>query len=120
MLYLLAEWLQFEGLLNLVRYQTARAGGVLLTALLIGLVIGPRMIAMLWDRMYEAAWRFGGPGAPGMASIGFQAEIPRQEYPFARPRKRGSVRETSHCPKAVRIRRARPLSAAQQSHFHPR
>ena len=47
MLYLLAEWLQFEGLLNLVRYQTARAGGVLLTALLIGLVIGPRMIAML-------------------------------------------------------------------------
>ena len=47
MLYILAEWFQFEGLLNLVRYQTARAGGVLLTALLIGLVIGPRMIAML-------------------------------------------------------------------------
>ncbi|TMM48802.1 phospho-N-acetylmuramoyl-pentapeptide-transferase [Qipengyuania marisflavi] len=47
MLYLLAEWLDFEGLSNLVRYQTARAGATLLTALLIGLVIGPRFIDML-------------------------------------------------------------------------
>ncbi len=47
MLYLLAEYLNFEGIFNLVRYQTARAGATLLTALLIGLVIGPRMIDML-------------------------------------------------------------------------
>jgi phospho-N-acetylmuramoyl-pentapeptide-transferase len=47
MLYLLADWLDFEGLFNLVRYQTFRAGATLLTALLIGLVIGPRFINML-------------------------------------------------------------------------
>jgi phospho-N-acetylmuramoyl-pentapeptide-transferase len=47
MLYLLAEYFNFEGLFNLVRYQTARAGATLLTALLIGLVIGPRFIDML-------------------------------------------------------------------------
>ena len=47
MLYLLAQWLEFEGLFNLVRYQTFRAGATLLTALFIGLVIGPRFINML-------------------------------------------------------------------------
>ena len=47
MLYLLAEWMGFEGLFNLVRYQTFRAGATLLTALAIGLVIGPRFIDLL-------------------------------------------------------------------------
>ena len=47
MLYLLAEWLGFEGLFNLVRYQTFRAGATLLTALFIGLVIGPKFINVL-------------------------------------------------------------------------
>ena len=47
MLYLLADWLDFPGLLNLVRYQTFRAGATLLTALFIGLLIGPRFINML-------------------------------------------------------------------------
>ena len=47
MLYLLAQWFEFEGLFNLVRYQTFRAGATLLTALAIGLVIGPRFINML-------------------------------------------------------------------------
>lgn len=47
MLYLLAEYFQFEGLANLVRYQTFRAGAALMTALAIGLVIGPRFINML-------------------------------------------------------------------------
>ena len=47
MLYFLAQWFEFEGIFNLVRYQTARAGAALLTALLIGLVIGPRFIDML-------------------------------------------------------------------------
>ena len=47
MLYLLAEWMNFEGLFNLVRYQTFRAGATLLTALALGLVIGPKFINML-------------------------------------------------------------------------
>ncbi|MBC7159835.1 MAG: phospho-N-acetylmuramoyl-pentapeptide-transferase [Porphyrobacter sp.] len=47
MLYLLAQWLEFEGLFNLVRYQTFRAGATLLTALAIGLLLGPRFINML-------------------------------------------------------------------------
>ena len=47
MLYLIAQWLEFEGPANLVRYQTFRAGAVLMTALFIGLVIGPRFINML-------------------------------------------------------------------------
>ncbi len=47
MLYLLAEWLDFAGLFNLIRYQTFRAGATLLTALFIGLVIGPKFINML-------------------------------------------------------------------------
>ena len=47
MLYFLAQMLEFEGLWNLVRYQTFRTGAALLTALAIGLVIGPKFIAML-------------------------------------------------------------------------
>jgi len=47
MLYLLAEWLEFQGIANLVRYQSFRAGAALMTALLIGLVIGPRFINLL-------------------------------------------------------------------------
>ena len=47
MLYLLAQWLEFEGLFNLVRYQTFRSGATLLTALAIGLMIGPKFISML-------------------------------------------------------------------------
>ena len=47
MLYLIAHYFQFEGLANLIRYQTFRAGAALMTALVIGLVIGPRFINML-------------------------------------------------------------------------
>jgi len=47
MLFYIAQWLEFEGLANLVRYQTFRAGAVLMTALVIGLVIGPKFISML-------------------------------------------------------------------------
>ncbi len=47
MLYLLAEWLGFPGALNLLRYLTFRSGAAIVTALLIGLVIGPRFILML-------------------------------------------------------------------------
>ncbi len=47
MLYLLAEWLDFSGILNLFRYQTFRIGAAILTALFIGLIIGPKFINML-------------------------------------------------------------------------
>jgi phospho-N-acetylmuramoyl-pentapeptide-transferase len=47
MLYLLADWLGFPGLANLIRYQSFRAGAALMTALAIGLIIGPRFINML-------------------------------------------------------------------------
>ncbi|MEJ2409644.1 MAG: phospho-N-acetylmuramoyl-pentapeptide-transferase [Novosphingobium sp.] len=47
MLYLIAEWFHFEGLLNLLRYQSFRSGAALMTALFIGLLIGPQFISML-------------------------------------------------------------------------
>ena len=47
MLYFLAEWMNFQGVFNLVRYLSFRSGAAVVTALFIGLVIGPRFIAML-------------------------------------------------------------------------
>jgi len=47
MLYLLAEWLGFPGIFNLIRYQSFRTGAAVATALLIGLIIGPRFIGWL-------------------------------------------------------------------------
>ncbi|MCW2370453.1 phospho-N-acetylmuramoyl-pentapeptide-transferase [Sphingobium sp. B11D3B] len=47
MLYWLAEQLNFPGIFNLVRYLTFRAGAAIVTALIIGLVIGPRFIGWL-------------------------------------------------------------------------
>jgi phospho-N-acetylmuramoyl-pentapeptide-transferase len=47
MLYWLAEYLGFPGVLNLVRYLSFRSGAAVATALFIGMIIGPRFIAML-------------------------------------------------------------------------
>ena len=47
MLYLIAHYFHFEGLANLIRYQSFRSGAALMTALAIGLLIGPRFIDML-------------------------------------------------------------------------
>ena len=47
MLYLIAEWMNFPGIANLIRYQSFRAGATMATAFLIGLIIGPRFINML-------------------------------------------------------------------------
>jgi phospho-N-acetylmuramoyl-pentapeptide-transferase len=47
MLYLLAHGLDFAGIFNLVRYQTFRSGATLLTALVLGLIIGPKFISVL-------------------------------------------------------------------------
>ena len=47
MLFWIAEQLGFPGLLNLLRYLSFRTGGAVATALLIGLLIGPRFIGWL-------------------------------------------------------------------------
>jgi phospho-N-acetylmuramoyl-pentapeptide-transferase len=47
MLYVLAEQLDFPGLLNLIRYISFRAGAASATALLIGLMLGPAFIRWL-------------------------------------------------------------------------
>ena len=47
MLYLIADYLGFPGIINLFRYLSFRSGGAVATALLIGLIIGPRFIGWL-------------------------------------------------------------------------
>lgn len=47
MFYLLAQWLEFEGVFNVFRYLSFRSGAAIATALFIGLLIGPRFINML-------------------------------------------------------------------------
>jgi phospho-N-acetylmuramoyl-pentapeptide-transferase len=47
MLYLIAEHLGFPGALNLLRYLSFRTGGAVATALIIGLLIGPKFIGWL-------------------------------------------------------------------------
>ena len=47
MFYWLAEYFGFESLLNLIRYITFRSGAAVTTALIIGLLIGPKFINML-------------------------------------------------------------------------
>ncbi|KTR85161.1 phospho-N-acetylmuramoyl-pentapeptide-transferase [Novosphingobium fluoreni] len=47
MLYIIADWFHFEGVSNLFRYQTFRSGAALMTALVVGLLIGPKFINML-------------------------------------------------------------------------
>ena len=50
MLYLIAHELDFPGVLNLIRYLSFRAGAASATALLIGLLFGPKLIAILRQR----------------------------------------------------------------------
>ena len=50
MIYALARYFEFEGVLNLFRYLTFRSGAAVGTALLIALLIGPRFIALLRTR----------------------------------------------------------------------
>jgi phospho-N-acetylmuramoyl-pentapeptide-transferase len=47
MLYLIADALGFPGILNLLRYLSFRTGGAVATALILGLLIGPRFIGWL-------------------------------------------------------------------------
>ena len=47
MLYLIAQYFEFESVSRLIRYITFRSGAAVMTALFISLVIGPRMIEWL-------------------------------------------------------------------------
>ena len=47
MLYWLAQTMDFAGVFNLVRYLSFRAGATIATALIIGLLLGPRFIGWL-------------------------------------------------------------------------
>ena len=70
MLYLIAEHLGFPGLLNLIRYITFRAGAAAMTALIIGLVIGPKFIGWLRIRQGKGQpIRADGP-ATHLAKVG--------------------------------------------------
>lgn len=47
MFYMLAKWLEFEGIFNVFRYLSFRSGAAVATSLFIGMLIGPRFINML-------------------------------------------------------------------------
>jgi phospho-N-acetylmuramoyl-pentapeptide-transferase len=72
MLYLIASYLGFPGLLNLFRYLSFRSGGAVATALIIGLIIGPRFIG--WLRVRQ------GKGQP-IRSDGPQSHLAKRGTP---------------------------------------
>jgi phospho-N-acetylmuramoyl-pentapeptide-transferase len=72
MLYLIAEQLGFPGILNLIRYISFRAGAASATALLIGLLLGPKFIS--WLRIRQ------GKGQP-IRSDGPQTHLAKRGTP---------------------------------------
>jgi len=84
MLYWIAEQLGFPGILNLIRYLSFRTGAAVATALLLGLIIGPKFIG--WLRVRQ------GKGQPI-----------RSDGPQSHLAKRGTGRRATS-PSAVRPR----------------
>ncbi len=72
MLYLLAEQLDFPGILNLIRYLSFRAGAASATALIIGLLLGPWLISYLRVRQ--------GKGQP-IREVGPQSHFAKRGTP---------------------------------------
>ncbi|QNA83115.1 phospho-N-acetylmuramoyl-pentapeptide-transferase [Sphingomonas sp. So64.6b] len=72
MLYFIAEYLGFPGALNLIRYLSFRSGGAVATALVIGLIIGPKFIG--WLRVRQ------GKGQP-IRSDGPQTHLAKRGTP---------------------------------------
>jgi phospho-N-acetylmuramoyl-pentapeptide-transferase len=72
MLYVIADQLGFPGILNLIRYISFRAGAASATALLIGLLLGPKFIS--WLRVTQ------GKGQP-IRSDGPQSHLAKRGTP---------------------------------------
>jgi phospho-N-acetylmuramoyl-pentapeptide-transferase len=72
MLYVIADQLGFPGILNLIRYISFRAGAASATALLIGLLLGPKFIS--WLRVRQ------GKGQP-IRSDGPQSHLAKRGTP---------------------------------------
>ena len=72
MLYWIAEQLGFPGVLNLIRYLSFRTGAAVATALLLGLIIGPKFIG--WLRVRQ------GKGQP-IRSDGPQSHLAKRGTP---------------------------------------
>jgi phospho-N-acetylmuramoyl-pentapeptide-transferase len=72
MLYVIAEHLGFPGVLNLIRYISFRAGAASATALLIGLLLGPKFIS--WLRATQ------GKGQP-IRDVGPQSHLAKRGTP---------------------------------------
>jgi phospho-N-acetylmuramoyl-pentapeptide-transferase len=72
MLYVIADQLGFPGVLNLIRYISFRAGAASATALLIGLLLGPKFIS--WLRVTQ------GKGQP-IRSDGPQSHLAKRGTP---------------------------------------
>ncbi|WP_109806503.1 phospho-N-acetylmuramoyl-pentapeptide-transferase [Sphingosinithalassobacter portus] len=72
MLYWIAELLDFTGAFNLFRYLSFRTGGAVATALLLGLIVGPRFIG--WLRVRQ------GKGQP-IRSDGPQSHLAKRGTP---------------------------------------
>ncbi|MDB5715774.1 MAG: mraY [Sphingomonadales bacterium] len=70
MLYVIADMMGFPGILNLLRYLSFRTGGAVTTALILGLLIGPRFIGWLRVRQGKGQpIRSDGP-ATHLAKVG--------------------------------------------------
>jgi phospho-N-acetylmuramoyl-pentapeptide-transferase len=70
MLYVIADMMGFPGILNLLRYLSFRTGGAVTTALVLGLLIGPRFIGWLRVRQGKGQpIRSDGP-ATHLAKVG--------------------------------------------------
>jgi phospho-N-acetylmuramoyl-pentapeptide-transferase len=72
MLYLIADQLGFPGVLNLIRYLSFRTGAAVTTALVLGLIIGPKFIG--WLRVRQ------GKGQP-IRSDGPQSHLAKRGTP---------------------------------------
>jgi hypothetical protein len=93
MLYLLAQYLDFEGPLNLIRYLSFRSGAAIVTALLIGLVIGPRFILMLRMRQGKGQPIHGRADDPDLAHhIGAAVDGSDQRFRLGMPVRHARLR----------------------------